>query len=107
MRFIRDVIAVVRDPLTLGVCALILAAFALLQVDQIREQTNEQRCRDRIDAELVVEMARSLQRLEDTQRAAAVGDEEAMTAILDLPDEVFDAYERAIVRRENAVGICG
>lgn len=102
----RDVVAIVSSRFTLGLCCIVLTIALWTQVNQNEAQSAEQECRDRIDADLLVEIGLSLHRLETAWALNATGDEFGAAAAAAPTEAEADAYERAIDRRVHAVSIC-
>lgn len=106
MSRVDDVLGVLGSRQLLGAASLVLAVWALVNIDAVNDQTAEQECRDKLDAAVIVEVSESLQRIEAGLAAVAVGDEEALAASVELSDVETAAFALAITRRDNAVLIC-
>lgn len=104
--FADQLIGILSSRTLLGLCALVLAGCAVFWATGLEDQSREQECRDRIDATLMVETARALQRIEGYQSLRDASAYDAAAVVIYRSDEALDAYERAITRREHAVVIC-
>lgn len=91
----------------LGVVAVVMAIVALTQVGGMRRQAEQNECRDRLDAAVVVEFGRAFDRLEQAFAAMARGDEHGTARAVQVSPEDQRAFDLALTRREHAVALCG